>query len=136
MDPITAGIVASIVGIPALLAKNYLLEMNEDEKIFQTRMFDDDNNPKTGQAFRALNPNVGYWGDGIVKEYCWNRFNPAKRIVKVVWDLGNGKGQPEDIPYSVWKTIRKGPLVVELTEEERGMLGHQKLIDACGNYRY
>jgi len=99
-----------LIPIIAFTLKNYILEYIEDRKIYKTRMFDDDQNPKTGQDGWILNEAKGIYEINTIEEYTWNHFLPSKREVIVLKYIPEGKIRVK-YTYKNWKKKDKGKII-------------------------
>ena len=98
------------VPIIAIMLRTWILTYIEDRHIYKTRMFDDDNNPKTGQAGWVYNEALGIYQKVQVEEYTWNEIFPSKRKVIVQKEIPEGKIR---VPYTYkqWKEKDKGKMI-------------------------
>ena len=102
----------SMIFIPLIIffIKNYIIEYLEDRNIYKTRMFDDDQNPKTGEAGWVWNEAKGIYEKVIIKEYLPITFSPSRRLILVHESCDEGT---IEVPYTYkqWKARRKGKLI-------------------------
>lgn len=82
-----------------------------DKKVFDSRHFDDDDNPKTGQYGWICPVETGVWIKVLVKDYLFGK-RPSKRKVITEETIVNEAGQEIVVTvvysYDEWSAVKRG----------------------------
>ena len=114
MNEINISWLWSFILLPFIVgfSKSYINSFLQDYSIYKNRMFDDDQNPKTGQSCYIKSSATGNWSQIVVSEYTFSIFFPSKRTIKTIQQQQKrGYTLAVVYTYQEWKAILKGKFI-------------------------
>ena len=100
----------SVIILPIIIGffKSTISTYIEDRKIYKTRKYDDDKNPKTGEYCLLQSGATGNWNKILIKEYKFGIL-PTSRKVITIQESQYGKTLVA-YSYDQWKNLVTGTL--------------------------